>query len=176
MAITRGKKKEIIDEVSKLVAEAKLVVFVRFHALSVSDEGKLRKALRSSGSGYRVVKKTLLHRVLGEAGISGSTPPLTGEVALAYGRDDILSTAREMYAFQKCSLGALAIVGGIFEGSYIDASSVLTLATIPSREALYGRLAWTLSAPVSSFVRTLGEVTSSFVRCLGAIEKARSAV
>src|SRR3989338_4975621 len=115
MAITRGKKKEIIDEVSKLVSEAKLVVFVRFHALSVSDEGKLRKALRSSCSGYRVVNKTLLHRVLGEAGISGSAPLLTGEVALAYGRDDILSTAREMYAFQKCSLGALAIVGCILE-------------------------------------------------------------
>ncbi len=176
MAITREKKKEIIDEVSKLIADAKLVVFVNFHALSVSDEGKLRKTLRSSGSGYRVVKKTLLRRVLGESGTGGSIPELTGEVALAYGSDDVLSTAREMYAFQKRSLGTLTIVGGIFQGSYIDAVTVLTLATIPSREALYGRLAWTLSAPASGFVRTLGEVTTSFVRGLSAIHRARSAV
>ena len=176
MAITRAKKKEIIDEVSKLIRGTKLVVFVNFHGFSIADEGKLRKTFRSSGSGYRVVKKTLLYRVLGESGISGNIPELAGEVALAYGSDDILSTAREMYAFQKRSLGTLTIVGGIFEGSYIDAVTVLTLATIPSREALYGKLVWTLSGPASNFVRTLGEVTASLVQVLGAIHKARSAV
>lgn len=176
MAITRAKKEEIIDEVSKLIQEAKLVVFVNFRGFSIADQGKLRKALRSSGSKYRVVKKTLLYRVLGESGIGGDAPELSGEIALACGSNDIFSTAGEMYAFQKQSLGTLTIMGGIFQGSYIDAFSVVTLATIPSREVLYGRLVGTLSAPVSGFVRTLGGVTASFVRCLGAIHSARSAV
>jgi large subunit ribosomal protein L10 len=66
------------------------------------------------------------------------------------------------------------ILGGILENKYISKEEVENLATIPSREVLYGQFVNVINAPVSGFVGVLNNTVSSFVRTLGEITKVKS--
>lgn len=160
MAITKGKKKELVDGIDKSISEAKSVVFVKFDKLSVTDSNAFRKDMREAGVGYMVTKKTLLNRVLQSKDIEGEIPNLEGQIAIAYSEDD-LASAREVYTFHKGHKESVQIVGGIFEGKYKDAGEMLSIATIPSREVLLSQIAYLLKSPIQSLAIGINEVAKT---------------
>lgn len=157
MAITKEKKQLIVSSFADILKNAQSVVFVQFNKLTVKDAQALRRALRAQGVGYKVGKKTLLKRALVAHGYEGDIPELQGEIAVAYGTDSI-APAREVYAFQKENKDVVAIVGGIYEGSYKDQTSMLSIATIPSRDVLLSQIAWLLASPMQRLAIAVNEV------------------
>jgi large subunit ribosomal protein L10 len=155
--LQKSKKEEMIKELEGAIKESKSLVFVNFHGLKVSDETKLRRELRKEKVGYKVSRKTLLARALkGKA--EGEVPELGGEVAIAYSKDEIASP-REIYNFQKNHKGiVLKILGGIFDGKFIDGVKMMELAMIPSREVLLSKLAFLLKSPMQRLAIAVGEV------------------
>lgn len=146
MAISKAKKGEILEAARSILGK-KSVVFVNFKGLTVTEANNLRAKLRAVASGYRVVKKTLLLRALGEHTILGTPPALSGEIGVAYG-DDPIAPAREVYALSRGKDAHLAIAGGIFEGVYKDAAAMQSIATIPPLETLRAQLAFLLKSPL----------------------------
>jgi large subunit ribosomal protein L10 len=157
MAITREKKKEVLETLKSVIKDSASVVFVNFHGLSVSESSEMRKALRSNGVEYFVAKKTLTKVALAEENIPGDQPALDGEVAVVYGKDAI-SPAREVYQFQKKFDGKLSILGGIFEKTYRDKESMLSIATIPSLQVLYGQFVNLINSPIQGLVIGLNAI------------------
>lgn len=157
MAILKAKKKEILQTLGDALKSAASIVFVNFHGLNVSDTTALRKGLRDNGVGYYVSKKTLLKKALEDAKYEGEMPAMNGEIALAYGKDET-SAAREVFNFQKKFKEKLAIVGGIFEGKFLNASAMTEIASIPSKEVLYGQFVGLLTSPMRGFAVALSEV------------------
>jgi large subunit ribosomal protein L10 len=134
------------------------MVFVNFHGLKVSDETKLRSALRTEGVSYKVGRKTLLKRALtGKA--KGEIPELSGEVAVAYSKDATAS-AREIYNFQKTHKGLLEIIGGIFEGNFLGKDAMMEVAMIPSREVLYAQFVNLINSPIQRFAVVLDQIAN----------------
>lgn len=146
----------MIKDIEGAIDSSKSVVFVNFHGLKVSDETKLRSELRNQGVSYKVGRKTLLRRAL-EGKAEGVVPELGGEVAIAYSKDAI-SSPREIYNFQKTHKGMLNILGGIFEGKFVDSAYMMELATIPSREVLLSKLAFLLKSPMQRLALAVNEV------------------
>jgi len=157
MAISKEKKQSIVSSFSEILGSADTVVFVQFDKLTVQTSNALRRALRASDVGYKVGKKTLLKRVLGERGYTGELPELNGEIAIAYSTD-ALAPAREIYEFQKSTKGAVTIVGGVFGGEYKDKEAMLSIATIPSREVLLSQIAYLLKSPIQALAIGVNEV------------------
>ena len=157
MAISRQKKADIIGDIERVVGGAESLVFVRFHGLPVAETTALRAALREQGIGYRVAKKTLMKRVLAAAGFTGEVPSLDGEVAVVSGAD-ALAPAREIYTFVKRYKDALAILGGVFEGRFLDSGAMMDVATIPSRETLLAQIAQLLNSPISRLAIALNQI------------------
>ncbi len=141
----------MVTEIDGLLKEAKSVVFVNFHGLSVANTTLLRNKLRGEGIGLKVARKTLLKRSLDAKGIEGTMPELSGEVAIAYGTD-LLAPSREVYAFQKEHKDAIAILGGIFEGGYMDQQKMLAIATIPPLQTLRGMFVNLINSPIQGLV------------------------
>ena len=157
--LQKSKKEEIIKELERVIKESESLVFVNFHGLKVSEETMLRRDLRAGGVGYKVSRETLLARAL-QGKAEGEMPELAGEVAIAYSKDEIASP-REIYNFQKAhkSKGvALNILGGIFEGKFIDAVKMMELAMIPSREVLLSKLTFLLKSPMQRLALAVSEV------------------
>ena len=147
----------IVSSFTDILADATSVVFVQFDKLTVKSANELRRKLRASGVGYKVGKKTLLKRVLADKGYNGTLPELEGEIGIAYSTD-ALAPAREVYDFQKANKNIVSIVGGVFEGEYKDKESMLSIATIPSREVLLSQIAFLLKSPMQRLAIAVNEV------------------
>lgn len=154
--LQKAKKEEMVKELAKNFKDSKSVVFVNFHGMKVSDETVLRRDLRNQGVGYKVSRKTLLKRAL-ENVAEGSLPELSGEVAIAYSADETASP-REIYNFQKTHKGVLNILGGIFDGKFVDSTYMTEIATIPSREVLLSKIAFLLKSPMQRLAIAVNEV------------------
>ncbi|HEY4715082.1 50S ribosomal protein L10 [Candidatus Nomurabacteria bacterium RIFCSPLOWO2_01_FULL_42_20] len=158
--ITKEKKGEILKALQDIVKKAKTIVFVNFHGLPVNETVSLRKILTREKVGYKVAKKTLIKRALEAGKYEGSMPPLDGEIGLAYSEaSDLLAPAREVFNFGKDK--SLQIVGGVFEGKFLDAAGMLGIAAIPPIKILYGQLVSLLSSPYRSLVVALNQIALS---------------
>ena len=163
MAISKDKKKEIYDKISDILKHSPSVAFVNFHGLGVSQITEMRKTLRDSGIGYFVAKKTLIKRALFGNKISGDTPVLDGEIAIAYtttlkGDDGLIGPAREVYVFQKKFKDLMAIVGGIFENTYKNKEDMTNIAKIPTTKVLYGQIVQIINSPIQQFAVALNQI------------------
>ncbi len=154
--LLKSKKEEMIKELEEAIKESKSLVFLNFHGMKVSDETKLRSDLREQGVNYKVSRKTLLKRALALKA-EGEIPELGGEVSIAYSKDATASP-REIYNFQKTHKGLLNILGGIFEGKFVNAAYMMEIATIPSKEVLLSKLAWLFKSPMQRFALAVSEV------------------
>lgn len=161
MAVSREKKKEILKTLKEALGSASSVAFVNFHGLSAADTVALRKKLREEGVRYTVAKKTLVKKALEDAPVSGELPALEGEMALAYGQDDPLAAPREAWQFATKHKESFALIGGIFEGAYCTKEKMITLASIPSREVLYGQLVYMVNWPIAGLVTALDAIAKS---------------
>jgi len=160
MAITKDKKKKIVEKLSDIFAKAPSAAFVKFGKLSVAQANVLRRALKEKGVGYYVAKKTLIRKALENKKTAGELPELQGEVAVAYATNagDTLAPSREVALFTKKFEKAIELIGGIFEGAFIGQSKVLELALIPSRQTLLAQFANLVNSPIQRFVIGLNEI------------------
>jgi len=160
MALLKAKKGEIIKEFEKEIKKSQSVVFVNFHGLNVADETAFRRDLRNQEVGYKVGRKTLLKRALAGKAL-GEIPELPGEVAIAYSSKDQMAPAREIYNFQKTHKGLLNILGGIFEGKFVEGAKMQEIAMIPSREILYAQFVNLINSPIQRLAVVLGQIAKS---------------
>ena len=73
------------------------------------------------------------------------------------GNEDYLEPAKVIYNFTKNN-EFYKIKGGIIEGKVMTAEEIITLAKLPSREALLSMLAGGLLATISKFAVALDQV------------------
>ena len=157
MPISKDKKKEILEKLQKIVGDSKSIVFINFHSLPVTESSLVRKALREKGIGYTIAKKTLAKMALSKGSISGSMPEMPGELGLVYGTDSI-EPAREIYSFQKKLDKKVQIVGGIFEGKFMNKEEMLVIAQIPGLQTLHAQFVNIINSPIQGFVMALNEI------------------
>jgi len=91
-----------------------------------------------------------------------------GAINTVYSFNDEISGAKEIYDFAKQS-EHVQIIGGVYEGKYLDYDQVISLATMPSKEELYSRFVRGLNAPISGFVNGLAGTMRNFVQVIKAI-------
>lgn len=157
MAITKAKKESIVAKVAESLKDAVSVVFVGFKGLTVADTAAMRKTLKGDGVGYLVAKKTLIRKALADAGYQGSVPELPGEVAIAWATADATAAARGIHDHGKKHEG-LTILGGVFEGAYLDASGMKAIATIPSVPVLRGMFVNIINSPIQGMALALAAI------------------
>lgn len=159
MAITKEKKKEIVESLGKAINISKSMVFVNFHKLLVKDASMVRKTLKANNIGYVVAKKSLFKRALSNVKLKGETPELKGELALAYGAD-LIEPARGIYEFQNKLEGKISIIGGIFDGEYKSKEEMINIASIPPLQVLRGMFLNIINSPIQRFAVALGQIAT----------------
>lgn len=157
MAITKAKKKEVVEKMTGAFKAAKSLVFVNFKGLTVGNTTALRGNLKKEGVSYAVAKKTLTERVLDAQKYEGEKPALPGELAVAWG-EDLVAPAREVYAFVKKFPENLKILGGVFEGRYMSQAEIEGIATIPPTPVLRGMFVNIINSPIQRFAIALNEI------------------
>ena len=131
-------KQIVIDEIKEKFANAKSVVLFDPRGLRVAEVTELRRALRESGSDYKVYKNTLAKRALVESGLELDSY-LEGPTAISFSSDE-LAPVKIISEFAK-KHDKLELKAGVVEGKVATLEELNSYAAIPSREGLLTMLA-----------------------------------
>ena len=151
----REKKAQIIDELQQVFSECRVGIFTDYRGLSVVEMSDLRRSLRNSDIKYRVVKNTLARFAVERAGKNELVSFFEGPVAIAFGYGDITEPARILAEYIRDSKTSLSIRGGFLGDRVLTPGDVETLATLPSREILLGKLLAGMQSPVITLISCL---------------------
>ena len=176
MALKLEQKQALVAELGAHLANAQAVVLAEYSGLTVADMTSLRAAARKSGVYLRVLKNTLARRAVANTPFAGLAEHMSGP--LAYGiSPDPVAVAKVLHEFAKAN-EKFVIKAGAMRNHVMSAKDVASLAQLPSREELLGKLLGTMQAPVVQFVWTLNEVPTRLVRVLAAVrdQKEKQAV
>lgn len=167
---TKQQKEQLVKEISERLAKTKAAVFADYTGLSVAKLTELRRKLSVQSAELKVAKKTLIDISFKQSGIMGvDTKKMTGQVAVAFGYQDEVGAAKILNDFAKQNK-QLKILGGILENKFIDKLSVLSLAKLPSKPELLGKLVGTIAAPMSGMLNVLQGNLRGLVRVLSQIK------
>ena len=170
MALTREQKQKIIQDLREKVEKQKVMIFVDFKGLKMHDITALKKKLKTAGAVLKVCKKTLLNIVLREKKLKADIKSLIGQIAVVFNSNDEAATAKAVYEYSK-EHENLKILGGILNEKPVDGTYVLSLAQLPSRTELLGRLTFGLKAPLSNMVYALKANIKGLLVVLNAIKE-----
>ena len=152
-----NQKKEEVAKLAEKMKEAKLILFTDYRGINVADDTALRKDLRNANATCNIIKNNITRRALAEAGIEGLDEKLVGPTAVIMSNEDYLEASKIIYKFSKDN-EYYQIKGGVIDGKVMSAEEIITLAKLPSREALLSMLAGALLANISKVAVALNEV------------------
>jgi len=142
-------KKAKVAALKKELSAANATIVADYRGLTVADIGAVRRALRSNGITYRVVKNRLAKIAAQEAGNPELAGLLEGPSALAMGGGDEVALAKSFLDAIR-PYRTVAIRGAVLGGHRVDADSVTRLATLPPREVLLSQLAGSMASPLAT--------------------------
>jgi len=157
MAVTREKKSEQIDKLSKELQAVSSLVVTTYTKLTVAQDYELRKTLRSSGAKYAVVKNTLAERAAKGTKAEGVLKDLSGVTSIAYTAGDPVALAKALSKYAKDN-PEFTFKAGVVEGRVISIDEIKALATMPSKEEIYAKLLFLINAPAQRLVTAMNAV------------------
>lgn len=174
MAKSRSNKETSVGRITDKLKSSKGIVFADFTGLLVKEIQELRNELRKAGVYYEVVKKTILKRGLTEAGLQNiSVDELKGSVSVAISSDDEVIPARTLVTYAKTH-DKLKVLGGVLESNFVDESKVKSLALLPGKQELLGKLVGSIQAPLSGLVNVLQGNIRGLVQVLKSMSEKNS--
>ena len=146
MAITKERKKELVEEYRRLVEGSRGHVLASYSGVTVSDLEELRKKLREIGGEFHIVKNSLIKLVLEEAGLGTPEGAFEGTTAIGFATDDIPAVAKAIVDLAKEG-ELLRVKGGIIDGQVFSKAQVERLADLPPLPVVQAQLLGVLQAP-----------------------------
>ena len=157
MAVTKAKKIEQVEELAKEFQDASHAIVGTFAKLTVEKDFELRKAVRSAGARYRVVKNTLAERAAKGTSVEQAMKDLAGVTSIAYTSGDPVALAKALSKYAKDN-PEYTFKAGVVEGRVIAIKDIDALANMPSKDEIYSKLLFLMNAPAQRLVTVMNAV------------------
>lgn len=156
MAITKDRKREIIEEYRKWMERSQALIVTEYKGLPMKDIDTLRARLRETGGEFHVVKNTLGKLAFDEAGLNLPDKVWEGSTAITFAFEDAPAVAKLLNEFMRTS-EFVKVKGGFLGKSAMRPEDVKALADLPPLPIVRAQLLGVLNAPASRLARTLAE-------------------
>jgi large subunit ribosomal protein L10 len=166
--LNRDQKAAVIEQVAAQITESDAVFAVDYRGISVPQAAELRTRLREADASFRVVKNTLGERAAEQAGAAGLKELLQGPTAMTFVRGDAAAAAKALRDFQRANQ-LLEFKGGWMNGAPLSGDEIQSIAQLPSRDVLYGRLVGMVASPLTGLATALGGLIGGLARQLSQI-------
>lgn len=170
MKIKKEQKIELSKSVAQEVFEAEGIIVTAYKGLTFPQMDNIRRAVKSKGNDFRVIKNTLLRKALNSKDVTFMDPYLKESTALVIVKKDFASTAKDLKKYAK-DYPLFKVKAGILENKLLKEAEVLKIADLPSREQLLAQTLATMNAPVQNFVSLLANIPRSLLNVLNALKE-----
>ena len=157
MAVSKAKKIEQVEALAKEFQGAKHGIVGSFSKMTVEKDFELRKTVRGAGGKYRVLKNTLAERAAKGTAVEEAVKSLAGVTSIAYTSGDPVALAKALSKYAKDN-PEYSFKAGIVEGRVIAIRDIDALANMPSKEELYSKLLFLMTAPAQRLVTVMNAV------------------
>ena len=148
------------------------LIIVKYSGVSSPDMSILRKILKLSGADLFVVKNSIARRAMKELGAEGLIPSIESPCGMIFFKDEPVDASRALCAFRK-EHEKLVLEGGLLQDKLLTLKDIEMMSTLPSKDALRGKLVVTLNAPILKLVVVLNQSLKKFVYCLDKIRQSK---
>jgi large subunit ribosomal protein L10 len=157
MAVSKAKKVEQVEKLTQELEKANHAIVGTFSKLTVEKDFELRKAVRSAGAKYRVVKNTLAERASKGSKVEEALKELAGVTSVAYTSGDPVALAKVLSKYAKDN-PEYTFKAGIVDGRVIALKDIDALANMPSKEEIFAKLLFLMNAPAQRLVTAMNAV------------------
>jgi large subunit ribosomal protein L10 len=171
--LNKEEKKELVAGLKDRFSSAKAVVLTDYKGLTVEEISEARSKFRESKIEYRVVKNTLAKIASDDTPIALARDRFEGPVGVAIGFDDPVVVAKSVLEYAKVN-EKFEVKCGVIEGSFLEASELKKIATLPSREMLLSMMAGAFSAPMSKLAAGLNATVARLGFALEALKSKKT--
>jgi len=164
--VDRAGKEELVSHYNGIFENAGVIVVTHYSGLSVPEMDDLRNQMSEVGGTVKVTKNRLVKLALAGTSNESVSEYFTGPTAIAFS-DDPVSAPKIAAKFAKEN-DNLKIVGGIMDGTVLNADEVKNLASLPSLDELRGQLVGLVNSPDTKVAGVLQAPAGQLARVMGA--------
>lgn len=165
----KAKKAEVVEELQGVFAQSGSVVVAHYTGLTVANLNDLRARARKEDVTFKVAKNRLAMRALQGTPIEGIASLFKGPTGIAFSKDPV-AAAKVMTAYAKDN-AKLVVLGGSVGATALDVKGVEALATLPSLDALRGKLIGLIQAPATKIAGVIAAPAGQLARVIAAYSK-----
>jgi len=163
----RAEKKTLTKEYLVRLNASPFFIVVNYQGLKVSHLTELRKRLNKAGAQVLIVKNSIFRIAAQEAGVGDLNGSLAGQIAVVTGQKDISVAAKVVKTFGT-EFDKLKVKFGYLNNQRMAEADIMTLADLPSLEALRSKFLSLLNAPATKLVVLLNTPATQLARVLQA--------
>ena len=153
--MSREKNTQIIEKLEETFSKCSIGILTDYRGLTTAELTALRRRLQATDGEYKVVKNTLARFAAERAGKNDLAGAFEGPVAIAFGYSEITEPAKVLTSYIRESSLNIGIKGGFLGDRFLTSSEVRTLATLPPREVMVGRVLGQMKSPISALLNCL---------------------
>jgi len=164
--LNRKEKAQVVSDLGERVKGFQAVVLTNYRGLNVEQINHLRQRLREEKISYHVVKNTLMKRASRGTDLEKLDNYFEGPTAMAISYGDPVLLAKILSEFTKTQ-PSLEIKVGLIQGKVASPEELKSLATMPSREVLFGQILGGIQGTASQLG---GVIYNAIQQALGIIQ------
>ncbi|MFI5182140.1 MAG: 50S ribosomal protein L10 [Thermoanaerobaculia bacterium] len=166
--MNRAEKTAAIEELAGTIAKAPYAFLIDYTGITVPAITDLRRQIRGTKSEYLVVKNTLARRAIKGKPLEALASHFTGMTAIAFSQTDVVALAKVLHTFGKTN-PHVKVKAALLDGKAVPASSLETLANLPSRAELVAKLLGLMQSPIRRLVTVLAAPHRNVTATLAAV-------
>jgi large subunit ribosomal protein L10 len=167
MAISKTKKQEKVQLLSKELETSTTAIIGTFAKLTVAKDFELRKVIREAGGKYRVVKNKLAAVSSKGTRVEDALKGLKGVNSVAFTAGDPVALAKVFAKWAGENAAEFQFKLGIVDGKLLDANDVKALATMPGKEEIFAKLLFLINAPAQRLATVINATGRDLAVVLG---------
>ncbi len=157
--MNRQEKSQLVTALKDQFSQNAGSVLVSYKGLTVNQLQKLRRGVRQSGGSFKVTKARLMRLAAQEIeSAQPLIPYFKDQVGLVFMEKQDPAVIKFLHTFSKDN--ALTMVAGSLESKLVDASTLVRLASLPSREVLLAQACGIMKAPITKLAFVLQQISN----------------
>ncbi len=166
----RTEKQQTVHSLGAEFRSIKSAFLINYRGLKVVDAAELRRKIREIDGKYVVVKNTLAMRAAKETKLEPLGPYFEGPTAVAYHHRDIVGLAKLLTEISKTNPN-IRFKAALIEGKVVPPNEIQTIASMPSREVMLGKMLFLLKAPLQRLATVLKAPVRDLALVLKQVQK-----